>query len=1540
MKMLPKLRYLFLLLILIIFSGMVAPRATAQEDDTPPLDIILLLDTSGSTILERDLIEQAAKFLLDYLDANVDFVNLDYRLGVAGFNQDINQDSVIRLGRPSPSNLSNFFIDTPAGGDTDFKIPLEFALSEFDSLKSLNGDRTPIVILMTDGQPASGGEVLPDLDSYFGELGQTVSATDDAGIQVFVVGVGGAQADEDRWLGILSQDDRYEYIDDSSNLSEVYWRILSEFIEGTQDEVVELTADQAYDIYVEPYVDELTITVLKDAPGANVKIVNPDGNIYEKAPARGGGEEDLHEIYVITTPEKGDWQITLEGANGRLLVNRRHPQITLSTENPAVAVGNEFSVQATLDSESLAELDPERLTLLLAEEDKSYEEYDENNDEDYDELVFELLEDGSYEIVFEGFDEPDDYDLAPILLVDGKLLESVNTEGVSLKAVELPHIVYLDTDELLDGSHVIEYDIENDEAVLDLIPELKVFMNGELLIDEDLESHRVSSENTIDDFPIEQDGEYEIVLHIEGVSPDNLNYSDTFKITIKLPQTPIPVVETPTTVPTITATPRSVFPVPPPAPIPPNQEPKLPNLFRISGLYLGLLIIILLLLGIAIHLVLQSRKNGQNPEPDVPQPLPPPTTPPVASMPPQKEEASEISKLAQKQIEKIGEIPNDKVSVAKNQYKIEIDQVLKDGGKYTDQILIFAFEQLYSEVYKSDIDKFFDDFVKNQIREEGNKENIQTLLNAVAPVFYTQWRDSRAANSEIQFKAVKTIYESLLKPDFVDLDQLANAFGTQDAPVACQRFFNRLKVNPVEQTNGTKYEGLTPLDGSDKTILHQLYKFLGEISDKHSLSVDYQHEYKSLVDNQPEKNIEVLSLFIEEIKPIFQSSEKNQNSSYFLETYKEKLNEVRKKVSSSEYNGLPEQKLFLSLLDRWDIQVETRLRDFADIRDPVMPGQLYLQLRPSLELLSSLSKQIEESENFGTWYYNFHGILFHAAGSDITQAHLRCVLREGHPPAVKSRREGHSPAVKSKELLVLERLSSEEYTTFQYNFRAIEELEVDFSVDYETSGVYGVSVIEESIKNESIYKGFTVGVDYQSHILENEETLPDDVFIIGRPLTPEELLKSPISSAKHKVEEILRFLSGRHFVPGLIILDGLRQSGKSSIIQGVLSKVDSQRFSVIKLDLWTWWHQEIKGKDLKKDQDFHFWQRFVRVVQTHIDKEFDDLHNDLQELLNNRTWSDLKNFIHNWCTKTGRPILLVLDDADIIRNFPSDEKARLLDQLKSLLQTGNLVLWVANDDRADPWLTDLKRQFRHEVQKRNERAALLRVSTEMASIEESLFLFKEAKLTLTHMGAIVLNAFTGGWISYIQILGNEIKTKINNQQKLSQQKLSHGDTPSTVVSGEIIREFINKDNMLSTFQDYISNSFGELELELLMLLVETKTIDPKTGILTGVKFNQLQWKYPKSLKNKFDERVVNIDAHKNDERVVNIDAHKNLIAVLDQLRRKGVLDNFRYKAFTLPIIYLRPGWLYSYMLKMLHARRTNDSVLNDEEDKLIQNLPD
>lgn len=1472
--MLSKLRHLPLLLILIILSGMIAPRAIAQDDDTPPLDIILLLDTSGSTIYERDLIEQAAKFLLDYLDANVDFVNLDYRLGVAGFNQDINQDSVIRLGRPSLSNLSNFFIDTPAGGDTDFKRPLNFALSEFDSLKSLDGHRTPIVILMTDGQPASGGEVLPNLDDYFGDLGQIVSTTDDAGIQVFVVGVGGAQADENRWLEVLPQDDRYEYIDDSSNLSEVYWRILSEFIEGTQDEVVELTADQAYDIGVEPYVDELTITVLKDEPGANVKIVNPDGNVYEKAPTRGGGEEDLHEIYVITTPEKGDWEITLEGANGRLLVNRRYPQIILSTENSAVAVGNEFSVQATLDSESLAELDPERLTLLLAEEDKSYEEYDGNNDE----LVFELLEDGFYEIIFEGFEEPDDYDLIPIVLVDGKLLESVNTEGISLKAVELPDIVYLDTEKRQDGSYIIEYDIENVDDIQDMIPQLEVVKDGELLFEEDIKDYDADDESIVDNHPLQQEGEYEIILHIEGTSPDGLNYRDTYKITLQIPQLNIPPVIQPTHKPPPTFPPPPTRDITPEATTQPSQNDTSAKDFNIMAI---LWIFLLALFSVIAFFVYKNRKSIKKTNVELES---------VKEPPRQKD-------LNQYEDKQHNDQDSDKTKDTIDDKTLEervveaLNKVEDDGSTAVLELKnqLPKLEQHYSEGNGFDKDYYYDDYIRTTLNKL-NGLQTQVFLSALASSLMKYWDEENGPE-----RIVAIVYDKILiltSNSSITFSAIIRAFLDVPGRLIAKDFIRNWEQigNNLNENTYKKLLELDDIKSNRVNSLKETYGFLQKVTTS-SYSFGNREIYNQLKANisHPEEGwkSENLYLLMKDTGDIFTQSPPADPGEWseYIASLKKVLNDINNPNKS--YTRLPEKEILKDLINQWISASNEKLKKFGEEPIAISPGKVELEIRPNLDLYM-LS---DESESSQDWEYIIRGVLFHMGGADIENLQLFYMMNH---------QESISIISSQKENL---KLTRNDHQKFEFYPPAVEPTNISFELDYQTMITVGNNN-EVRRTTERVNHKLNIAPDLHSFSLEEKIK---DPFVLGAPLIKEQFNQFGLKKPPQMVADLINYLTYLQ-VPAFITLEGLRQSGKTTIMNMVLEAVDvniinnKHNYFVIHIDLMKWYQVNIEKTKTKRKQDFRstFWQACYKSFNEKLRQnqnfngfiQIDETENGMSEFMT------FKNLLGSLYKESGVKPLLVVDDADLFEEF-DDEIPRLAKEMISLCEAANGVIWTANDNRSVTWIDAFGELFKTHKYADHKRFKTRLI--EQHEVENVLTI--NDTLALTPLAARAAYVFTGGWISFVQLLGRDLVYGINkNFDEDSKQALR-------LITVDDIRSVISyRANADPDILTYLTQSFTPYEMLLMQILVKVGMVDPDTGILQGIRF-KFGWLGQDFLQEKIQQSFLEENFTKED--LDYFEEHWR--ALFYQLKEKEILENIVFHGQLSPLVRFRVGWLYSFL---------------------------
>jgi VWFA-related protein len=116
-----------------------APREVVSvRTVTSPVDLVLLLDVSGSVENYVNFIRKAARNFVDTVDRND-------RISIVIFNDDV---KVLSTFTTDKQKLSTSLDTFDAGGGTAYYDALAYTLS--DTLRPLKGDRTAIVVL-TDG---------------------------------------------------------------------------------------------------------------------------------------------------------------------------------------------------------------------------------------------------------------------------------------------------------------------------------------------------------------------------------------------------------------------------------------------------------------------------------------------------------------------------------------------------------------------------------------------------------------------------------------------------------------------------------------------------------------------------------------------------------------------------------------------------------------------------------------------------------------------------------------------------------------------------------------------------------------------------------------------------------------------------------------------------------------------------------------------------------------------------------------------------------------------------------------------------------------------------------------------------------------------------------------------------------------------------------------------------------------------------------------------------------------------------------------------
>ena len=319
-------------------------------DGSTDLDIILLIDNSssmsgGDFVSDPDELRiRAARFLVDYLQANAETLGANYRVGVISFGGEVGDTIPLRLLRDDtlgdhirPDNIPF----------TDFREPLQVALQELKA-QSFGYGHNMAVILFTDGRPElEDGELVDyfqDDEDDDADLASLVSALEQEGAPLFVLGIGDAQQDRDNWTGLIPED-QYTSINDMAELADVYHNIVANLIGVDVSETEDLPARQQVSVNTPPYLERAVFSFLKSDPGIHVILTAPDGSV--ETPTLGGTRNVHHEIYSIIAPPQGAWRLLWEGEGTvQYWVDYEYPGARVDLEAPFPYIGRPVTITA------------------------------------------------------------------------------------------------------------------------------------------------------------------------------------------------------------------------------------------------------------------------------------------------------------------------------------------------------------------------------------------------------------------------------------------------------------------------------------------------------------------------------------------------------------------------------------------------------------------------------------------------------------------------------------------------------------------------------------------------------------------------------------------------------------------------------------------------------------------------------------------------------------------------------------------------------------------------------------------------------------------------------------------------------------------------------------------------------------------------------------------------------------------------------------------------------------------------------------------
>jgi Mg-chelatase subunit ChlD len=312
----------------ILASSFLLLQSEQQVAALKPLDIFLAIDQSGSMKLSdpENIRLNSAKYFIDFLAAHrSDYFN--HRIGIINFGDKppINPDEeMIPLTDLSTSNLEQLKASIKAMnlGDTSFINALHKAHEGFLKAGNIEG-RQKVIIFFTDGEPDDTRKW--SKDKYFAEISDFVTKNlNDC--QLILIGIDVRnvywQNDSKFWSEITrGQLYRLSKMEEKE-LDKIYSSIVTQLLR-----VPEIRWDnvppEGVDVRIEPYLEKVTFSILKENPEVKLGIYRPDGKkVSEQSSDVKYFPHDFSEIYSITDPEPGTWRYKIEKGKGKVEVGK------------------------------------------------------------------------------------------------------------------------------------------------------------------------------------------------------------------------------------------------------------------------------------------------------------------------------------------------------------------------------------------------------------------------------------------------------------------------------------------------------------------------------------------------------------------------------------------------------------------------------------------------------------------------------------------------------------------------------------------------------------------------------------------------------------------------------------------------------------------------------------------------------------------------------------------------------------------------------------------------------------------------------------------------------------------------------------------------------------------------------------------------------------------------------------------------------------------------------------------------------------------
>lgn len=339
---------LLFVVVLVTLSTVGLPTVEAQAPSPPGIDLIILLDQSGSMSgsaeyratdpTERRI--QTGQYLIDYLAFDANSVHQrSNRVVVIGFGSPDKTHLLVPLASlEDPDSIRNAkdLIVAENLGNTSFISALELVRRVFPAVTDTeieSGARQRLIVLITDGGPYDARAERTENPYTYADYFEELRGYYDANLSLFTLYVIGIDDANRYWSQVES---RWEDITGTGHAV----RVLS--VEEMNREIIRLVCpflnpDKPADYcrvsvlgyhFIQPYARSVSFSFFKYNPGAQISLYRPDEtfvnvdchdasvwdtDVTNVACTETGEGNTRDEMYEISNPVPGCWRSAREG---------------------------------------------------------------------------------------------------------------------------------------------------------------------------------------------------------------------------------------------------------------------------------------------------------------------------------------------------------------------------------------------------------------------------------------------------------------------------------------------------------------------------------------------------------------------------------------------------------------------------------------------------------------------------------------------------------------------------------------------------------------------------------------------------------------------------------------------------------------------------------------------------------------------------------------------------------------------------------------------------------------------------------------------------------------------------------------------------------------------------------------------------------------------------------------------------------------------------------------------------------------------------